>query len=168
MPYMSYRALMVLLWTIFYELFIKQKQFLTHIVTDFPPPILPSSRPSTPASRPLSPPLPAPSSPTSRPLYPRTPAPLSTPPSSPEPSQYGTDCQQLLLRLPLWYHSRGSWGALPSKWGFPPGHEVNLNDECWAVPSGLVPRYQQGRWIGQTQIGEKWLGTTFYFFFLFT
>ena len=23
-----------------------------------------------------------------------------------------------------------SWGALPSKWGFPPGHEVNLNDEC--------------------------------------
>ena len=49
---------------------------------------------------------------------------------SPEPSQYGTDCQQLLLRLPLWYHSRGSWGALPSKWGFLPGHEVNLNDEC--------------------------------------
>ena len=41
------------------------------------------------------------------------------------------------------YHSRGSWGALPSKWGFPPGHEVNLNDECWTVPSGLVPRYPQ-------------------------
>ena len=31
---------------------------------------------------------------------------------------------------PFWYHSRGSWGALLSKWGFPPGHEVNLNDEC--------------------------------------
>ena len=34
----------------------------------------------------------------------------------------------LCKRVPLWYHSRGRWGALPSKWGFPPGHEVNLNE----------------------------------------
>ena len=25
---------------------------------------------------------------------------------------------------------KGNWGALPSKWGFPPGHEVSLNDKC--------------------------------------
>ena len=64
MPYMFYKALMVSFWKIFCELSIKQKQFLTHIVTDFPPPFPSLPAPSTPA--PL-PPLP-PSSPTLRPL----------------------------------------------------------------------------------------------------
>ena len=64
---------------------------------------------------------------------------------------------------------KGSWEALPSKWGFLPGHEVNLNDKCWVVPSGLVPRYPQGRWIGHTQIGEScWvqLSTTSSFYLI--
>ena len=31
---------------------------------------------------------------------------------------------------------------------------------------GLAPRYPQGRRIGLTLMGEKWLGTTFLYFFL--
>ena len=76
MPYMSYRALMVSLWTIFYELFIKLKQFLTHIDTDFPPPILPSSRPLYPRFPPPFPPLPAPPPPLPAPSIPVPPPPV--------------------------------------------------------------------------------------------
>ena len=35
------------------------------------------------------------------------------------------------------------------------------------MPSGPVPRYPQGRRIGLTLMGEKWLGTTFLFISLF-
>ena len=35
------------------------------------------------------------------------------------------------------------------------------------MPSGLVPRYPQGRRIGLTLMGEKWVGTTFLFTSLF-
>ena len=36
------------------------------------------------------------------------------------------------------------------------------------MPSGLAPRYPQGRQIGLTLMGEKWLGTTFSILLSFT
>ena len=42
-----------------------------------------------------------------------------------------------------------------------PAMNVHPNEEWWAVSSGLVPRFPQGRQIGLTLMGEKWLGTTF-------
>ena len=77
MPYMSYRALMVSFWTIFYALFIKQKQFHTHIATDFPP-YPHASNPLYPRFPPPLPPLPAPPPPLPAPSIP-VPRPLSTP-----------------------------------------------------------------------------------------